>query len=89
VPDIGERGNNTMKKKMIEPNKPIGKMTRVNDFLPPPEELVIPQETVKVTIALSKLSIGFFKHQAKQHHTKYQKMIRQLVDRYAMEYSRA
>ncbi|MDO8747887.1 MAG: hypothetical protein Q7J72_02085 [Candidatus Omnitrophota bacterium] len=55
---------------MTEPNKPIGKMIRIDDFLPPPEELVIPQETVKVTIALSKLSIGFFKHQAKQHRTR-------------------
>jgi len=79
----------TMRKKTTESNRPIGKMTRIDDFLPPPEELVVPQETVKVTIALSKSSIGFFKHQAKQHHTKYQKMIRQLVDRYAMEYSRA
>ena len=78
----------TMRKKTTESNRPIGKMTRIDDFLPPPEELAVPQETVKVTIALSKLSIGFFKHQAKQHHTKYQKMIRQLVDRYAMEYSR-
>mgnify|MGYP001560240541 CR=1 FL=1 len=54
-------GNNTMRKKMTEPNKPIGKMTRIDDFLPPPEELVIPQETVKVTIALSKLSRCFRK----------------------------
>lgn len=60
----------TMREKMTEPNKPIGKMIRIDDFLPPPEELVIPQETVKVTIALSKLSIGFFKHQAKQHRTR-------------------
>lgn len=89
MPDIGGGGNNAMRKKTIEPNRPIGKMTRIDDFLPPPEELVVPQETVKVTIALSKSSIGFFKYQAKQHHTKYQKMIRQLVDRYAMEYSRA
>lgn len=64
-------------------------MTRIDDFLPPPEELVIPEETVKVTISLSKSSVDFFKHQARQHHTKYQKMIRQLVDRYATRYSQA
>lgn len=77
-----------MKKKRTDTNKPIGKMVRIDDFLPPPEKLVIPQETVKVTISLSKSSVDFFKHQAKQHHTKYQKMIRHLVDRYATQYSR-
>jgi len=89
VPVIGERGNGTMKKKITDPNKPIGKMTRIVDFLPPPEELVIPQEAVKVTISLSKSSVDFFKQEARQYHTKYQRMIRQLVDRYAMQYSQA
>ncbi|MCG2706140.1 MAG: CopG family transcriptional regulator [Candidatus Omnitrophica bacterium] len=64
-------------------------MTRIVDFLPPPEELVIPQEAVKVTISLSKSSVDFFKQEARQYHTKYQRMIRQLVDRYAMQYSQA
>ncbi len=76
-----------MRKKTIDFNKPIGKMTRVDDFLPPPEELVIPKESIKVTIALSKSSLDFFKDQATKHHTKYQKMIRELVDKYAMQYS--
>ena len=78
-----------MRKKRRNPNKPIGRMIRIDDFLPPPEKLIIPEETVKITISLSKLSIDFFKHQAKQHHTKYQKMIRQLLDRYATRYSQA
>ncbi len=64
-------------------------MTRIVDFLPPPEKLVIPQEAVKVTISLSKSSVDFFKQEARQYHTKYQRMIRQLVDRYAMQYSQA
>ncbi|MFC1620893.1 CopG family transcriptional regulator [Candidatus Omnitrophota bacterium] len=74
-------------KKKIDPDMPIGKLTRVKDFLPPPEELVFPRETVKVTISLSKSSIEFFKRQARQHHIKYQKMIRELLDRYAAQYS--
>lgn len=78
-----------MGRKKIDPNKPIGKMTRVDDFLPPPEELIIPHETVKVTIFLSKSSLDFFKDEATKHHTKYQRMIRELVDRYAMQYSHA
>ncbi|MFC1680074.1 CopG family transcriptional regulator [Elusimicrobiota bacterium] len=65
---------------------PVGKMVRVRDFLPPPEELVIPEETVKITIALSKSSVAFFKKQAKKQRTKYQRMIRSLVDAYAAHY---
>lgn len=75
-------------KKTIDRDMPIGKLTKVNDFLPPPKELVIPEEkTIKVTIALNKSSVNFFKHQAKQYHTKYQKMIRRLLDRYVAQFS--
>lgn len=52
------------------------------DFLPSPEELVLKDDTVKVTIALSKSSIAFFKREAKKHNTQYQKMIRRLLDAY-------
>ncbi|MBU1912168.1 MAG: CopG family transcriptional regulator [Candidatus Omnitrophica bacterium] len=76
-----------MKGKIMYSNKPIGKMTRVNDFLPRPEELIMPEETVKITIALKRSSVDFFKHKAQECHTKYQKMIRELVDRYAAQYS--
>ena len=76
-----------MKEKIMDLNKPIGKMTRVNDFLPPPGELIMPEETVKITIFLKKSSVDFFKHKAQEYHTKYQKMIRELVDRYVTQYS--
>ena len=77
-----------MKKKMIDYDMPIGKMVKVKDFLPPPSHLVLPEETRKVTISLKKSSIDFFKHQALRYHTKYQKMIREVIDRYAMQYSK-
>jgi len=76
-----------MKKKMADLNKPIGKMTKIDDFLPPPEKLVMPEETIKVTLSLKKSSVVFFKLWAQQHHTKYQKMIRELVDRYTTQYA--
>ena len=76
-----------MKKKMIDQNMPVGKLKGVRDFLPPPNALVMPQETVKVTISLKKTSVKFFKVEAHKHHTKYQKMIRELLDRYATQYS--
>ena len=65
---------------------PVGELKRVADILPPPDELALPEETVKVTIALTKRSLDFFKREAQKHHSKYQKMIRELVDRYARQY---
>ncbi len=76
-----------MKKNKTDENIPIGRMAKINDFLPPPEKLVMPKETVKITIALSKSSVRFFKQQASKHHIKYQKMIRNLVDTYAARYT--
>jgi predicted DNA binding CopG/RHH family protein len=49
---------------------------------PSPEELAYREESIKVTISLSKKSIEFFKTEATKHHTQYQRMIRQLLDAY-------
>jgi hypothetical protein len=67
-------------------DKPLGKIKIVKDFLPAPEKLVLQEETVKVTLSLTKSSIDFFKEQAKEHHTQYQKMIRALLDQYSTYY---
>jgi len=75
-----------MRKNITDPNKPVGRMHRIHDFLPPPEKLVMPEETMKVTMSLSKSSVRFFKQQASKHHVKYQKMIRNLVDTYTAHY---
>lgn len=61
---------------------PIRDTEVVDDFLPTPEELAFKEDTVKVTIALSKSSVEFFKEKADEHHTAYQKMIRRLLDSY-------
>jgi predicted DNA binding CopG/RHH family protein len=77
-----------MKRTNSNSGMPSGRLHRIKDFLPPPSELAMPEETKKVTISLKKSSINFFKHQAALYHTKYQKMIRQLLDTYAMQYSK-
>ena len=82
MPDIGGKARRYMKKKLKYTNEHMGKVKVVSDFLPSPEELVLKDETVKVTIALSKASIDFFKNEAKKHNTQYQKMIRRLLDEY-------
>jgi len=81
------KGRNTMRNRKADRDKPVGKMIRIDDFLPPPEELVIPEHTLKVTILLSESSVKFFKKVAGKHHTKYQKLIRNLLDKYAEKYS--
>ena len=62
---------------------PMGTLIRVPNFLPPPEELVFPEEPRKVTINLSRESIEFFKSAAKKYGVKYQKLIRAVLDKYA------
>ena len=71
-----------MSAKIKYTDEPIGKIDVIRDFLPSPEELAFKEDTVKVTIALSKSSVEFFKREAKKHDTKYQQMIRRLLDAY-------
>ncbi len=70
-------------------NEPLGRLKVIADFLPPPEELAFRDEGVKVTIALSKRSVEFFKREAATHRTQYQRMIRRLLDAYAEHHARA
>ena len=63
-------------------NEPLGEIHVVPDFLPSPSELAFCEEGVKVTLALSKKSVEFFKAEASRHHTQYQRMIRRLLDAY-------
>jgi len=64
-------------------DEPLGKVKVVPDFLPAPEDLALREEGVKVTLALSKRSVDFFKREAAKHNTQYQRMIRRLLDAYA------
>jgi predicted DNA binding CopG/RHH family protein len=72
-----------MKKKIKYIDEPMGKVRVISDFLPSPEELALKDETIKITIALSKASVDFFKNEAQKYNTQYQKMIRRLLDEYA------
>ncbi len=68
-------------------NEPLGDIKVIKDFLPSPAELSFNEEAVKVTLALSKKSIDFFKAEATKNHTQYQRMIRRLVDAYVESHS--
>ncbi|MDD5211261.1 MAG: hypothetical protein PHV62_02515 [Sulfuricurvum sp.] len=72
-----------MKKTIKYTDEPIGDLKIIADFLPSPKDLIFKDDTVKVTISLTKESVEFFKKEAEKHHTQYQKMIRNLLDVYA------
>jgi predicted DNA binding CopG/RHH family protein len=70
-------------------DEPIGNLKVIKDFLPPPDQLVLKEENVKVTLSLKKDSVDFFKREAKKHHTSYQKMIRQVIDWYSRHFQKS
>ena len=74
-----------MKKKIKYTDEPM-EFRVVDDFLQPPEQLAQKEDNVRVTITLSKASVGFFKRHAKETHGHYQAMIRRILDHYAARY---
>jgi predicted DNA binding CopG/RHH family protein len=58
----------------------------IEDFLPPPEQLILKEETVKVTLNLNKESVAFLKEEAKARGVPYQQMIRRIIDLYSQHY---
>lgn len=76
-----------MSAKIKYTNEPLGEVKVIPDFLPSPAELAFNEEGVKVTLALSKKSIEFFKSEAAKNHTQYQRMIRRLLDAYVESHS--
>lgn len=74
---------NAMKKNITYTDEKLKLGERVVDSLPPPSELVMKSDTVKVTLELTRDSVEFFKAEAKRHHVPYQRMLRSLVDEYA------
>ena len=77
------------KKREADPDMPIGRLKEVPNFLPPPHELAKIKTTVIVTIGLDPQTVLFFKKQAQKHGAKYQKMIREVLDRYVNHYNKA
>ena len=77
-----------MKNKIEYSDGPMEEVKVVADFLPEPEALIFREETVKVTIALSKASVEFFKKEAAKHNVSYQRMIRRLLDEYTFRHTR-
>jgi hypothetical protein len=86
APDSGEKERKYMKRKTKYTDEPMGETRIVEDFLPSPDQLILKEENIKVTISLNKSSVDFFKEEAKKHNTSYQKMIRKVIDLYASHF---
>ena len=76
------------KPRVRDENMPIGKLTIIPNFLPPPEELVFPDDIVKVTINLHKSDVEFFKQKAGISRVKYQQMLRAVIRQYVLMHSK-
>jgi len=75
-----------MRKRIKYTDEAMGEVRVVKDFLPSPDQLVLREESVKVTISLSKSSVDYFKRVASENRTQYQKLIRKVLDLYASHF---
>ncbi len=81
------KSNSLIKEKTVKYSAGnIGKIEIVNDFLPKPEELIMRDSTIKVTLNLSQSSVTFFKELAEKYGSQYQKIIRIILDSYTSKY---
>src|SRR5665811_115552 len=87
APVTGGKARQFMSTKIKYTDEPLGDIKVVQDFLPAPAQLAFREEGVKVTLALSRKSVEFFKSEAAKNNTQYQRMIRRLVDAYVERYA--
>ena len=76
-----------MKKHDRFEDAPKGKLTVIDDFLPPPSQLVRKEDTVEVTSEFTRSSIEFLKKEAKKANVPYEYMLRVLVDEYVEQHT--
>ena len=76
-----------MRKQIRYTDEAMGRVRVVKNFLPSPDQLVLREESVKVTISLSKSSVDYFKRVASENRTQYQRLIRKVLDLYASHFS--
>ena len=89
MPGNGVKERQFMKKNQRKSkfdDEPIGALTRIDDFLPPPEKLLPKEEAVKITLTVDSDTIMFFKKVAAKSGTKYQRMMREVLKGYAKKF---
>jgi predicted DNA binding CopG/RHH family protein len=88
VPVNGGKDGKNMKQKISYKNAPkeiaeaIASSEIIDDFLPPPDKLVLKEQSVRITINLSVPVVKFFKENAGKSGVPYQLMITKILDSY-------
>jgi len=54
-----------LKSKIKHTEEPMGELKVIKDFLPPPDQLVLKEENVKITISLKNQVLNFLKKRRK------------------------
>ena len=80
------RTGSLMKHRIRYTDAPLGRITIIKNFFPPPDQLILQEDGVKVTISLSRRSVHFFKAHASKSKVPHQPMIRRVLDEYAGRY---
>jgi len=57
----------------------------IPDFLPDPSELVLREDTVEITLRLTRSSVEFFKEKASADNTDYRQIIRYCLDNHVAQ----
>jgi hypothetical protein len=81
-PGTGERARQPMRKQIKYADEPM-EFEIIEDFLPPPEELVRRARKVKVTLEVSEPTVRMFRKKAGRSADGYRRMMGQLLDFYA------
>jgi predicted DNA binding CopG/RHH family protein len=74
------------KKREMDSDMPVGELTVIPDFLPPPSELA--KAKTLITMNVDAETMEFFKREAKKKGGKYQRMMREVLKRYADYYGK-
>ena len=70
------------KEKVKYTDEPMQVGSEVNNFLPPPDQLVLRPKPVRVTLTLDADTVAYFKAEADRLAVPYQRMIRNLLNEY-------
>ncbi len=70
-------------KNYIDQDMPIGNLTIVHDFLPPPDKLVLKIPREKITMEIHEPVLNFYKAEAEKLGIPYSQLIRAVLNAYA------
>ena len=68
-------------------NIPLGRIDRAVKNMPNPIGLLPQEKKILISVYLNESTVRFFKKEANRHHSKYQRMMRAVLERYKEAYT--